>query len=89
MRVYDFSSFYMWLFATQFENDGTWKDERKHHGAVEKSSSNNRSMLRTANAFVMLKIGPICLALVGLMAGWQAISPADKIVVVLEIFKIQ
>ena len=26
---------------------------------------------------VMLKIGPVCLALVGLMGGWQAISLAD------------
>ena len=45
-------------------------------------------MLRMASAFVMLKIGLVCLALVGLTAGWQAISLADKKVIVLEIFKI-
>ena len=54
------------------------KDERKHHGAVDKSSSNNRSVLRTASAFVMLKIGPVRLALVGLTAGRQAGSPAGR-----------
>ena len=53
------------------EDDWTSKDERKHHGAVDKSSSNNRSVLRTASAFVMLKIGPVRLALVGLTAGWR------------------
>ena len=37
----------------------------------------------------LCKIGPIRLALVGLMAGWQAGSPADEKVAVLEIFKIQ
>ena len=54
------------------------KDERKHHGAVDKTSSNNRSVLRTASAFVMLKIGPVRLALVGLTAGRQAGSPAGR-----------
>ena len=38
-----------------------------------------------APLFVMLKIGPVCLVLVGLMAS----RPADKQVVVLEIFKIR
>ena len=54
-------------------------------GAVDKSSSNNRSVLRMASAFVMLKIGPVRLVLVGLMAG----RLTDEKVVVLEIFKIQ
>lgn len=58
------------------------KDERKHHGAVDKSSSNNRSVLRTASAFVMLKIGPVRLALVGLTAGRQAGRPSDENLVV-------
>ena len=48
------------------------KDERKHHGAVNKFSSNNRSVVWMSSAFVMLKIGPIHLTLVGLTAGRPA-----------------
>ena len=58
--------------SSQCNNELHAKDERKHHVAVDKSS-NNRSMLRMVNAFVMLKIGPIRLALVGLTAGWQSV----------------
>ena len=46
-------------------------------------------MLWTASAFIMLKIGPIRLALVGLITGCQSGRLADEKVVVLEIFKIQ
>ena len=35
------------------------KDERKHDGAVDKSS-NNKSVLWMKSAFVMLKTGHIC-----------------------------
>ena len=45
---------------------------------------NNRSVLQTVSAFVVLKTGVIHLVLVGLTAG----SPSDKKPVVLEIFKI-
>ena len=62
-----------------FENDGTYKDERKHHGAVDKSFSNNRSMLRMASAFVMLKIEPIHLGLVGFQAGRPSVWQAKKL----------
>ena len=55
---------------------------------MDKSSSNSRPMLLTASAFVMLKIGPVHLALVGLMAVHQASRLVDEKVVVLEIFKI-
>ena len=54
-----------------FSSFWTLKDERKHDGTVDKSSSNNRSMLWIESTFLMLKTGPICLALVGLMAGHQ------------------
>ena len=40
-------------------------------GTVDKVSSNNRSVLRTKSTFLVLKIGPICLALVGFTAGHQ------------------
>ena len=58
-----------------------------HHGAVDKSSSNNRSVLQAASAFLMLKIGPIRLALVGITAGHQSSRSADEKVIVLEISK--
>ena len=56
-----------------------------YDGAVDKSSSNNRSVLQMKNTFLMLKTGLICLALVVLMAG----RPVEKKLVVLEIFKIR
>ena len=59
------------------EDDWTLKDERKHHGAVEKSP-NNRSVLWIESAFVMLKTGPIRLALAGLMAGRPSVHQAIR-----------
>ena len=47
---------------TRFENDGTQKDEKNHHGAVDKSSKQQVCVMDG-------KTGPIHLVLVGLMAG--------------------
>ena len=52
-------------------------------------SSNNMFVLPMASAFVMLKIRPVHLVLVGLTVGRSFGRPsADEKVVVLEIFKI-
>ena len=39
MTLHGFSPFYMQLFFIRFENNETYKDERKHHGTVDKSPS--------------------------------------------------
>ena len=66
------------LFLNILEDDWTWKDEKKYDGAVDKSSSNDRSVLRMESAFIMLQTGPIRLVLVDLIAG----SLSDKNVLV-------
>ena len=63
----------------------TLKDERKHNGGVDKSSSNNRFVLRMKSAFLMLKTGPMHTPSTSGSYG----RPSDKKLVVLEIFKIR
>ena len=51
-------------------HDETSKDEKQHY-VVDNLLQNNRSVYRTAFAFVVPKTEPIHLVLVGLMAGRQ------------------
>ena len=45
------------------------KDERNHHGAVDKSFSEQRIRILDANYFFVQKIGPIHIVEPGLTAG--------------------
>ena len=62
-------SHYSWRDSWRRLNIEGWKETPWRSGQI----LNNRSVLRTASAFVMFKIGPIHLALVGLMAGCQSV----------------
>ena len=45
------------------------KDEKTHHGATEKSLSEQQTCVRALIFYIVRKTGPILLLLVGLMAG--------------------
>ena len=84
MYVHSFSPFYMWLFVTWFENNGTKKDERKHHDLLNKSPSKQQVCVTDSKHLFCAKIGPIHLVLVGLTAGKLAVHQT-----ILKIFKIR
>ena len=62
------------------------KDERNHHGAVDKSISEQRIRIVDTNYILCEKIGPVHVVEPGLMAGRQ-VQVADEIHVNLEFFK--
>ena len=60
------------------------KEEKKHHGAVDKSSSEQQFHKSNEITLLCKKSGAILLVLVGLMAGWQS----EQILVDFKKFKI-
>ena len=64
------------------------KDEKKHHGAVDKSSSEHNSLVNRMQLLLLYeKSGAMLLVLVGLMAGRLAGRKLDDALVDLEILK--
>ena len=64
------------------------KDKRNHHGAVDKSSSEQHFRKCVVITFIVEISGVLHLVEPGLTAGWQAGRLADEIQVNFEIFKV-
>ena len=64
------------------------KDERTHHGAMDKSLSEQQICISTSIFCIGRKTGPILLPLVSLMAAREGGSLADEMRMGFEIFKI-
>ena len=72
------------LLAFFQKKNQTIRDERKDHGAVDESSSEQQICESPDYTLIVRKTESLGLVLLGLMAGRQA----DKIILALKIFKI-